>query len=100
MGSLKINTIIQIAIIIPCFNEEAAIAQVINDYKNALPQAKIYVFDNNSTDATAQIAAGNHPIKVICKIKQITPCIIFPLKMNDNQGRSTANMIIVLYLSN
>lgn len=62
MGSLKINTIIQIAIIIPCFNEESAIAQVIHDYKNALPQAKIYVFDNNSTDATAQIAIKNEAI--------------------------------------
>ena len=51
-------------------------------------------------EATAQMAAGSHPIKVICKIKQIIPCIIFPLKMKDNQGKRTANMIIVFYLVN
>lgn len=42
-----------IAIIIPCFNEEVSIAKVVNDFKINLPQAKIFVFDNNSTDNTA-----------------------------------------------
>jgi len=44
------------AIIIPCYNEELTIAAVINDCKKYLPQAEIYVCDNNSTDKTVEIA--------------------------------------------
>ena len=40
----------------PCFNEEAAIAQVVRDFRAALPQATIYVYDNNSTDRTVEVA--------------------------------------------
>jgi len=47
-----------IAVIIPCFNEAPTVAKVVNDFARALPQATIYVFDNNSTDETAQIAAS------------------------------------------
>ena len=46
----------KVAIIIPCFNEEKTILKVITDWKLALPEAVIYVYDNNSTDATVQIA--------------------------------------------
>jgi len=46
----------KIAIIIPCYNEELTIASVINDCKKYLPQAEIYVCDNNSTDKTVEIA--------------------------------------------
>ena len=46
----------KIAIIIPCFNEELTIANVISDCKKYLPQADIYVCDNNSTDNTAKTA--------------------------------------------
>ncbi len=50
----------RIAVLIPCFNEEAAIGQVIADFRAALPDAAIYVYDNNSTDRTvlAAHAAG------------------------------------------
>lgn len=48
----------KIAVIIPCFNEELTIGAVIKDLKKALPQATIFVFDNNSTDRTAEIAAS------------------------------------------
>ena len=49
-----------VAILIPCFNEEAAIGQVVADFQAALPHATIYVYDNNSTDRTmlAARAAG------------------------------------------
>ena len=47
----------RIAVIIPCYNEEAAIAKVIGDFMHELPNAEIYVFDNNSTDHTAEIAS-------------------------------------------
>ncbi len=46
----------RVAVLVPCFNEEAAIAKVVNDFKSALPQATIYVFDNNSTDRTVELA--------------------------------------------
>ena len=44
------------AVIIPCYNESQTIAKVINDYKLALPEAEIYVYDNNSKDHTDEIA--------------------------------------------
>ena len=46
----------KIAVLIPCYNEAPTIAKVIKDYKKALPDADIYVFDNNSTDGTDKIA--------------------------------------------
>ncbi len=46
----------RIAVLIPCYNESKTIAKVIEDAKKALPDAVIYVYDNNSTDDTAQIA--------------------------------------------
>ncbi len=45
-----------VAVLIPCFNEEAAIAKVVGDFRAALPAAEIYVYDNNSTDRTAAMA--------------------------------------------
>lgn len=45
-----------IAVLLPCYNEETAIAGVIEDFQNALPSAQIYVYDNNSTDRTADVA--------------------------------------------
>jgi glycosyltransferase involved in cell wall biosynthesis len=47
---------LRIAVLIPCYNEAAAIAQVISGFRTALPQARILVFDNNSTDDTAAVA--------------------------------------------
>ena len=46
----------RIAVLIPCHNEEATIAQVVADFRQALPEATIYVYDNCSTDATAAVA--------------------------------------------
>lgn len=46
-----------IAVLIPCYNEEPTVAEVVRDFRQALPQADIYVYDNNSTDRTAAIAA-------------------------------------------
>ena len=45
-----------IAVLIPCYNEEAAIATVVNDFRAQLPDARICVFDNNSSDRTAEVA--------------------------------------------
>ena len=46
----------KIAILIPCYNEELTIGKVVKDFKTHLPEAVIYVYDNNSTDKTADIA--------------------------------------------
>ena len=46
----------KIAVLIPCYNESKTIEKVINDYKNVLPEADIYVYDNNSFDNTDVIA--------------------------------------------
>ncbi len=46
----------KIAVLIPCYNESATVAKVVTDYKNALPEADIYVYDNNSTDGTDELA--------------------------------------------
>ena len=47
-----------IAVLIPCYNEARTVAKVVADYRAALPQATVYVYDNNSTDGTAALAAA------------------------------------------
>jgi glycosyltransferase involved in cell wall biosynthesis len=47
-----------VAVLIPCFNEELTIAEVVEDFKANLPHANIYVYDNNSTDETVRLAAS------------------------------------------
>ena len=42
--------------LVPCYNEQAAIAKVVRDFRAALPEASIFVYDNNSTDKTAEVA--------------------------------------------
>lgn len=46
----------KIAVLIPCYNEAKTIGKVIDDFKGALPEAVIYVYDNNSSDGTDKIA--------------------------------------------
>ena len=50
------STTARLAVLIPCYNEEAAIAKVVNDFKMTLPNADVYVYDNNSKDKTAEVA--------------------------------------------
>src|ERR1700761_3618690 len=47
---------LRIAVLVPCFNEEAAVATVVGDFRASLPGAKIFVYDNNSSDRTAEVA--------------------------------------------
>ncbi len=49
---------LRIAVLLPCYNEEAAIAQTIAGFRASLPDATIYVYDNNSADRTRDVAAG------------------------------------------
>jgi len=50
------STSLRIAVLVPCFNEEAAIATVVHDFRMALPSAEIFVYDNNSSDRTIAVA--------------------------------------------
>lgn len=59
----------EIAVIIPCYNEETAIPSVIRSFKKELPSASIYVYDNNSSDKTREVAAENGAI-VRCETLQ------------------------------
>ena len=49
---------LRIAVLLPCYNEEAAIARTVAGFRAALPDARIYVYDNNSTDRTGEVAAA------------------------------------------
>ncbi len=46
----------RIAVLIPCYNEEKTVQKVVNDFREVLPEATIYVYDNNSSDRTAELA--------------------------------------------
>ena len=47
---------LKIAVLVPCYNEEAAIGKVVADFRSALPDAAVYVYDNNSKDRTVEVA--------------------------------------------
>jgi len=53
-----------VAVLIPCFNEELTVAKVVGDFRAALPEAAIYVFDNASTDRTVELARAAGAIVV------------------------------------
>jgi glycosyltransferase involved in cell wall biosynthesis len=55
--SLQATDGVEIAVLVPCYNEEAAVRDVVMSFRRCLPSAKVYVYDNNSTDRTAVLAA-------------------------------------------
>ena len=52
----------KVAVLVPCYNEELTIGKVIDDFKRELPEADIYVYDNNSKDKTYEIAKAHGAI--------------------------------------
>ncbi|MDR1816271.1 MAG: glycosyltransferase family 2 protein [Clostridiales Family XIII bacterium] len=58
MREMESDVKTKVAVLIPCYNEAATIAKVVADYRAALPDADIYVYDNNSSDGTDAIAEG------------------------------------------
>ena len=52
----------KVAVLIPCYNEAVTIGKVVDDFKRVLPDADIYVYDNNSKDDTAAIAEDHGAI--------------------------------------
>lgn len=63
----------RIAVLIPCYNEALTIGNVVRDYRQALPDADIYVYDNNSTDETAPSCA---PSPVRARATWCGPCSV------------------------
>ncbi|MFT8664700.1 MAG: glycosyltransferase family 2 protein [Acetobacter orientalis] len=61
-NSLFLGKNFSVSVLIPCYNEELTIKMVIRDFRNTLPNAKIYVYDNNSTDKTVEIARAERAI--------------------------------------
>src|SRR6476659_4395262 len=57
--------LVKVAVLIPCYNEESTVAQVVRQFRDRLPNASIYVFDNNSSYQTAARAPGrrNSPLR-------------------------------------
>ena len=61
----------RVAVLLPCYNEEAAIAQTIAGFREHLPDATIYVFDNNSKDRTIEVAKSAGAVVVSHSMQQI-----------------------------
>jgi glycosyltransferase involved in cell wall biosynthesis len=54
----------RVAVLIPCYNEQRTIADVVGEWRAALPDARVYVYDNNSKDCTIKVASdawGDRP---------------------------------------
>jgi hypothetical protein len=62
VARLPLQSSISVAVLIPCFNEAAAIGKVVEDFRRALPDAAIYVYDNNSSDSTIEVALASGAI--------------------------------------
>src|SRR3984885_3701893 len=58
LGASGVATRLEVAVLVPCYNEGQAIAKVVGDFRTALPEAKVYVYDNNSSDDPAEAAKG------------------------------------------
>lgn len=58
VGRMRETAAPSVAVLIPCYNEEVTIGRVVRDFRAVLPDAVVYVYDNNSTDRTAEIAAA------------------------------------------
>lgn len=58
----------KLAVLLPCFNEETTIGKVIRDFRRVLPDAEIYVYDNNSTDRSRAVAEEEHAVvRRVCR---------------------------------
>lgn len=63
-----------IAVIIPCYNEALTIGKVIDDFHRELPQATVYVYDNNSSDDTSHIATEHGPRSALSPVRERATC--------------------------
>jgi glycosyltransferase involved in cell wall biosynthesis len=65
----RLTKVARLAVLIPCFNEERTIGDVVTDFRSALPSADVYVFDNNSTDRSA-VCAREAGARVVAESRQ------------------------------
>ena len=70
----------KVAVLIPCYNEAVTIGKVVDDFKCVLPDADIYVYDNNSKDGTADIAREHGAIVTAGAVKPKCPPKPIPFK--------------------
>ena len=70
----------KIVVLIPCYNEEKTIKKVIEDFSNELPQAQIYMYDNNSTDRTVEV------------VKSLNKNVIIANEYNQGKGNVVRRM--------
>lgn len=72
-----------VALIVPCYNEEAAIEAVVHGFRDAMPEIDVYVFDNNSTDRTALVArnAGAKVVSVQLLVREMLYAVCLPTLM-------------------
>src|SRR5579859_2931374 len=95
----------RLAVLIPCYQEEKTIGKVVNDFRAALPDATIYVFDNNCTDKTAQIAAAAGAIVrrekrqgkgfvVASMFEQVDADIYLMVDGDDTYDAKSANLLL------
>ena len=75
----------EIAVLIPCFNEEITVGKVVRDFKKTLPQATVYVYDNNSTDKTVEKAKEAGAIVILDdNFKSIENAILYGRTIYNN----------------
>jgi glycosyltransferase involved in cell wall biosynthesis len=97
-----------VAVLVPCFNEAAAIAKVVADFRAALPAATVYVYDNNSTDDTSAIAAAAGAVvrretrrgkgNVVCRMFQDVEADIYVMVDGDDTYDASAAPALVARL--
>src|SRR6185369_8291484 len=84
----------RIALLLPCYNEEVAIGECVRRFREALPEATIYVYDNNSKDKTREVAAAagaivrSEPLQgkgyVVCRMFADIDADIYVMADGDN----------------
>ncbi len=84
----------KIAVVVPCYNEETTVGKVVADFRRELPEATVYVFDNASTDRTAEVAAAHGAVvqrvklrgkgQVVARMMEVVPADIHIMVDGDD----------------
>jgi len=109
-GTLSFSENLRIAVLVPCFNEARTIGKVVKDFSAVVPSAEIYVYDNNSTDRTADVARStraivrNEPIQgkgnVVCRMfSEIEADVYVLVDGDDTYDASSAPKLIEALLN-
>ncbi len=80
---------VKVAVLVPCYNEGSSIAKVVKDFRACLPKATVYVYDNNSTDQTAERARRAGGVRVLSRVEGIATaaaCRLRRCRLLDDRG--------------